>query len=474
MKNKWIEILLLIWTIAACISCSEDNLAAGSSILTSEDKITVQVDTFDMRSAILPCDSIISWPDSFLLGEMENSYGTMHAQILTQFACPEGFQYPSDIVVDSMEIALSYRTYDGDGNTPMVIDVKRMKETFQYSSSYSTSISIDQYVAEDAPSILEHPKILVASERVDSSIYTDGTYATVVRAKLSDEFVDWFTDPAYPERRHYTTQEDFDQWFKGLYIYSDFGGSTILNVTDIALIVHYSFSYKRGDRDTIVNDEKALYANSEVRQVNAIRYDQKEEVFKRLEQDSSLYNYIVAPANIYTDLMLPMGAIKDSIMKKVGNKRPYVNMAKVRVQVDNLYEGKSSLREPDDWSQPAAYMLLLKAEAFQRFFLYKELPSDTCALLASLAYTTVDGTDDVVYYYEYELASLLTNILRHKEDTTNILDMVLVPVSVQYASSSSTAVITAVKQQQTISATKIYSASNVFSPMSIEVVFSGF
>ena len=106
-----------------------------------------------------------------------------------------------------------------------------------------------------------------------------------------------------------------------------------------------------------------------------------------------------------------------------------------------------------------------------RFFANRELPSDTCALLSSL----VQGTDengDAIYYYKYDLSDFLTNQLRQETNDTE-LKMLLVPVSVTVSTSSSTSTTSysAVRQEQTISATKIQSAKN---GMQFEIVYSGF
>ena len=53
----------------------------------------------------------------------------------------------------------------------------------------------------------------------------------------------------------------------------------------------------------------------------------------------------------------------------------------------------------------------------------------------------------------------------------SVLNMLLVPVSIGTSTSSSTTVVSSVRQQQTMSATKIKSAKN---GMQLEMVYSGF
>ena len=83
----------------------------------------------------------------------------------------------------------------------------------------------------------------------------------------------------------------------------------------------------------------------------------------------------------------------------------------------------------------------------------------------------VDSVGDQIYYYSYDLSEFLTNQLR-QEANDSILNLLLVPVTVGTSTTSSygTAV-TSVTQQQTVSATKIRSATN---GMKLEIVYSGF
>lgn len=452
--------------LALMCSCKDDSGSAGGSVLEQSDQIWVQADTFPIHSAMVRCDSIVSMPDSFLLGEMESGYGNLRAEILTQFACPTGFTYPEGATIDSVCLCLCYRTWFGDGNSPIGIDAFEIsKGEFDYATPYPTNISATDYVEEGAKSVLAHDKILVAATMTDS-IYSSSLqkYLPLVRAKMSDEFVERFF-----AMQRFTDQESFNKAFRGLYITPSFGSATVLNVLDINIAVYYSFSYEKFGRDTTVHDVKAFYANSEVRQVNCIHYTNQEAAFKAMEADSGQYNYIVSPANIYTRLEFPMKRIQDTINASMEGKRPYVNLAKVKVRVCNY---SASAKVPEDWSQPAKEMLLIKESSLNRFFSKRELPSDTCALLAELT-KGIDVSGETEYYYTYDLSALLTRQLRYM-DNPDMLTMLMVPVDIVTTTTSNTTVITSIKQQQTISATQTYSAQNPTNRMEMEVVYSGF
>lgn len=465
MRNRFTFIWVLVAFACCLAACKDDVSNTGESILEPSDQIIVMADTFDVLSAIDSYPAITSQADSFLLGEIETMYGTLRASILTQMACPEGYRYPDGYSVDSICLFIYYESWEGDANSPIAINAYMMdKQTFSYSGTYRSDLNIDDYCTRDK-SILTNRRIVVASEKRDSVLNNSGKYVPMVRMRVNDDFLAYFGAIT-----SFTDQETFNNQFKGLLLESSFGSSTMLNITDIALGVFFHFSYEKNGRDTVVNDMKAFYANSEVRTVNHLVYQDKDEWIETLAQDSDTYNYIVAPAGVYTRIRFPMTDIADVINYTMPTKRPYVNKAEVRVQVENKYTGSTSSKGRDNWLQPANYMLLIREESMDRFFKKKELPNDTCALLSALT-SGVDSVGNTIYYYSYDMSDFLTNQLR-QETNDSVLNMLLVPVSVgTSATSYSSSTITSVRQQQTMSATQIRSAKN---GMRFEIVYSGF
>ena len=476
MKRHLYFIGIVLALCTGWAGCKDDVPNAGSAVLDEDDAIIVLADTFSLESSIVPYEAVISQSDSFLLGELETDYGLLQARILTQFACPEGYHYPENAEIDSICLFMYYASWVGDGYSPMAVDAYLMdKATFSYLRPYTTDINVDDYCSRDK-SVLTNHRIVVATERLDSVQNSKGNYIPMLRMRLNDDFTNYFG-----AIRSFEDQDSFNRQFKGLMIESSFGSSTVLNISDVALGVYYHFSYAKAGKDTTVSDMKAFYANSEVRTINQIQYIDKEEWIDAMREDSLLLNYIVAPAGVYTRVSFPMQQMVEDIfshllLDSLGEmiylyKRPYVNKAQVRVEVANVYSGTESGKTRNDWLQPASYMLLVNEKSVERFFANKELPTDTCALLSSLI-QDVDSTGETIYYYSFDMSDLLTRQLR-QDSLDSQLNMLLVPVTVTTATSStsSTTSISSVKEQQTISATAIYSATN---GMDLKIVYSGF
>lgn len=458
--------------LCALYSCEDDLPSTGGGVLDESDAIIVKTDTFPIVSAIDSCDAIISQADSFLLGEIETDYGLLRASILTQLACPEGYSYPANAEVDSICLFMYYNSWVGDGFSPLAVDAYMMdRATFQYAGTYPTDLDISQYCSRKE-SILRNRRIVAASEKLDSIANNSGQYVPMVRMRLSDEFMQQFW-----QIQTFKDQDTFNEQFKGLLIETSFGSSTVLNISDVALGVFYHFTYNKAGKDTTVNDMKAFYANSEVRAVNHFSYLGKAEWITQMQNDPT-YNYIVAPAGIYTRLSFPMGEMAKMIKSELSDtlsdgtiiqKQPYVNRALVQIDVENVYTGSGSNITRNDWLQPTNHMLLIRESSMKRFFAKKELPSDTCALLSTLT-QGVDSLGNTIYYYSYDLSNFLHNQLR-QDSLDAELNMMLVPVTVSTSTSSSASTISAIKQQQTVSATKIKSAQN---GMNLKLVYSGF
>ena len=472
--NKRISFFTILIVLAYCLAaCKDDVKSAGQAVLDDDDAVIVLSDTFPITSMMDSCEAIISQADSFLLGELETRYGLLQASILTQLACPEGFSYPQGSEIDSICLFMYYSSWVGDANSPLAINAYLMDNgTFNYSGTYPTDLKIEDYCTRTKP-VLTNRQIVAASEKMDSIADDNGNYIPVVRMRVNDDFMNYFWS-----MKSFDSQESFNKQFNGLLFETSFGSSTMLNISDIALGVYYHFTYSKAGKDTTLTDMKAFYANSEIRTVNHLSYPDKKEWIDELLKDSDTYNYIISPAYAYTRVTFPMERIVDSIMQHmveniggetVETKRPYINKAYVRVDVTNKYQGSEADKKRDDWLQPAQYMMLIKESSMKRFFAERELPSDTCALLSSLIQGT-DSNGDAIYYYHYDMSDFLTNQLR-KHTTDAELKMMLVPVTLVASSSSSASSYSAVRRQQTMSATQIRSAK---SGMKFEIVYSGF
>lgn len=469
--NLFTSLLLLLLAIIV-VGCQENNsVSAGASTLPDND-IRVMSDTFALTSYLDTSNvAICLTPDSFLLGECDTHFGTIEANILTQLACPEGFVYPGDgtAVVDSICLYLYYKNWYGDGKSPLGITVYEIdKQPLQDNALYPNNLSLSDYCSlAESTNLSVDSKIIIPAHPADSSYSSESdSYVPTIRIKLSDEFAQRFF-----QIKDFSSQKAFNQLFKGLYIGTDFGASSVLYINDITMTVFYHFTMSRSQmNDTIINDARAFYANEEVRQVNRFIYPNRESILKQYNGVKDT-NYIVSPANIYTELSVQMDSIYNRIDTQIGDTADYrVYINKADLIVDVLYSDSMTGRPRDNWDVPASYMMLIQKEHMETFFTENKAPADSIAIVASLSATT-DSLNNVFYHYTYDLSNMLTHQIRSQQNVGEFA-FVLVPVAV--TTNSSTGSILSVKPLQTISSTRIRSANNPLTPMDIEVVYAGF
>lgn len=492
-KNSWIGLLLLAVGLILG-SCKNDNIASGDTLLKPGDDIIVVADSFPVTTRLARCAAIISSPDSMLLGEVATPLGTTKTEVLTQFACPVGYQYPETAVLDSVCLLLYYQSWTGDSLSPLEIDVREMDlQTMTYSQLYESDIDPNDYctLTSDDNRILDQARTVVPAREATMG---SGSSYHYIRIKTSKDWAQKF----FQNYRDFRSQEDFSQQFHGLYLTTTFGGGCALNINSISLDLYYRFTYEKtvivGDqyvkKDTTVSDVKSFYANSEVRQVNRVEYytesGEEADLYEMLSKQDSL-SFIIAPAGIHTQISIPLRNIAKEIFDSIRitdtedlYKRPYVNMARIRLDVID----KEELSSTKYTAKPAKELMLIKSDSVDMFFKDRRLPYETLAIVSSIN-TYYDKTGKEFSFYLYDISTLLTFYLRETYDivTDHIdlnripeyLDMTLVPVETEYSSSTSYgSMIIGVHQAQSFSQTVIASSRNKKQPLNIEVVYSGF
>lgn len=121
---------------------------------------------------------------------METDFGTLKADVLTQLACPEGYAYPENAEVDSIALFFRYASWVGDDASPMAINVYELDgDVLNYNRSYTTDIDLSRYCTKTKP-ILKNKRIIVASEKQDSVMDTNGNYVPMVKM-MSDSTSDF-------------------------------------------------------------------------------------------------------------------------------------------------------------------------------------------------------------------------------------------------------------------------------------------
>jgi len=453
---KAYPVILFFLASLFLFSCTDNITDIGKGVQPSSDQIKIGTDTFHLSSKTIFVESIFSRPDSFLLGTFyDTKFGTTQADILAEVNCPEGFKFPPNSVPDSAKIILYYTGCFGDTLSPLDLNIYEInKQTFTYTSFYPSNVNPSDYT----------DRSLKLGERIIRAGAKTSVPKTI-EFKLKSDFIQRFFNDT-----HFKSTDDFLGFFKGMYITANFGASTLLNIGLINLRYYYHYNYQTkningGDSTATVNDYLSFPANSEVRQVNRIQHPDRASV---ITQNSEV-NYLASPANLQTQITLPLNNIKNRLNTDINNKKLTINSALLKVEVTNT-EQDTVLHSI------VKYVLLVKESAIDRFFNNKELPSDTCSVLAQYYSTQIGTTGVYEQYYTFNVAKLIANELKNapKNSTIPPLNLRLIPVAVGTTTTSTTTSITSVKQQYLMNAVTIRSGQNKTSPMKLNIVYSGF
>jgi len=433
------------------VSCTDNLVDVGTGIQPTSDGITVGADTFHVSTQNVFIESMSTKPDSFLLGSFYDAkYGSTQADILAQVEGPIGFKYPAGAVADSSYLVMRCLSWFGDGYAPLDVNVYEMnKKTFGFNDSIPTNLDPSKYTDF---TLLGHNVVTARYLSVTSS---DSLWKTV---KLSDSFTKKFFNDS-----KYTSEKTFSDFFGGVYVKVNFGTSALLNINKLYLESYYHYPVVRNGKDTTLTGLLQFPANLNVRQVNRIVHPDMAAVKAKLQQLDSV-NYISSPANIQTSIVVPLARMKQRMDAKILNKNLTMNNVVIKAEVTEL--------DSSTYAQPRVVsLMIIKDSELSEFFKKNEIPSGSNAVLG----TYYSATTTTAPYYSFSIAKLIaTEIKTAATKGTALpenLTLRLVPVDVTYNSSQ---VVTAVKQQNSMSGVTIRSGKNKAFPMRIHVVYSGF
>ena len=465
VQMKFKSVFLFTFLSLFMLSCVDDLTNMGSQIQPASDKILVDTASFQLTSQNYFVDSIVSRPDSMMLGSFYDlTYGTINADIFTQLQPPLGFKYPINpdpndksfvLKADSAKVFMYFNTYFGDKNSPMEVNIYEMNKgnTFNFTEPYYSNINPSKYIDLNN-------KIKIGSKVFDASTASS---AGVVEFNLTPGFVERF-ESVFSKTYTKDNEADFQHFFNGIYITTDFGSASMLYVRGFNLkyYFHYEYTNSEGQKDT-VRGNVSYPANQEVRQVNRFQHPNKEAIRLKLSADPQI-NYISAPANVFTKVSVPL---KKMITRmNVGSKKLLINRAVLKVDISDVND--SSLAQP-----LISTILMIKETAYQDFFKKRGLPSDTSAVVGTKAYQYNSTTKEYEFYYTFDLAKIISTEFKktNKEDIVENINFILVPITQKTDGSGTT---TSYNQQNLMGAVKICSGTNKAKPMSISMVYSGF
>ena len=455
MKKYFIYVIIAATAIVT--SCKNDE-SVGITIQPQEDEIIVDSDTFIIESENYYVPAISAQADSMILGEFYNeTYGTTKAELLVQIAPPIDYRFPEAKYKpepDSLVLMMYYNSWVGSAYAPLEFSIYEInKQPIDYNTQYLSNLNIGDFTDS---TILMGKRLMTSIDlsRADS-LEEDTAIMPYVRYKFDQVQLERFFNMP---QEVYKDEEAFLDEFKGLYITTRYGSSTLICFNQITMYLYYHYTYQTNGKDTVVNTSIIYPSNKEVRQLNKFTHPNIEEF--TVCNDS--INFIKSAAGIYPKIRIPIGEMSKRIYSKIGDKQLNVNAAEIIIEdikydTTNTYLGKPF------------YLLALTTDQFDDFLKYNTMPSatDTTAVIASYS-TSHKG-------YKLDLAYFITKHLRNKiVEEDDVIEMILMPVLAETSTSTETSTIANIKPLTQLAVSTIRSGKNEYSPMRLKILYNGF
>ena len=425
MKQQTIYKLLFAIALIVFVSCNDTYDSLGVTIQPEGDRITVGADTLLLTARTVNVDSVFSKTKYPVLGEYSDPvFGTIRSDYAGEFFYPEDYSFIDGAEIDSVLLTVSYTSMLGDSLAPMQLAVYKIIDRLPEGSYYT---NFDPTVMADMSKPLGTKVFTGRNNTYRTEYYTSGTSTQEIKIyeihaelpkSVGQAFLDEYNKPDHGALKN---SDSFNDFFPGLYVTTDFGNSTILNVNLTSLRVLYKYLDKGGSSqktDTIRSSEWRLNITPEVTQINRI-----ESKDTQLLGDDSNGTYVKSPAGVNTEISIPLSNLSSTLSGSTAiNQAKFIVRAKPDVFDDNMVK-----------LTPPSSLLLLNKDSVTTFFEERQLPDHVTSFIANF--------DQSTYSYDFGNVSKLINYYKtlNQNDSSKPLDQtyVLIPVDVTSVTNSS-------------------------------------
>ncbi len=454
MQKANLFIISLLSLVTVFFSCEDGNIIGGS-IQPDQDKISVYYDTVHVVSSTVLVDSMLYRSSSAYLGEFTDKYfGTTKPDFLAQLYCPYRFSFPDDVKrIDSSYLYINYEDWFGDSTALMHMNVYEMNKPMVPDKAYYTNINPVYYC--DKSKFLGSASFTAGDMYSSDSVKNLDNYETVIKVPITTELGNRFLRDYRKNPEKFASPTAFADYFNGLYVTTNYGNGSILNIKHCELELCYgTYLYSKnsgGLRDSFVIGASYFTVNKEVRQVNRFEHNDLTSYINPNDKSDSL-NYVFSPGGLYTKVSIPSKVID----KLAGSS---VNSMRLKINATQLDESKYGMTPPTK-------MLLIRESDSRNFFSRFEMNDGLYSFLAE--YDTDDKT------YTFDLSYYAQKMVRKHDDpesTTFVpfYDMLMIPVTVVESADG-----TEIRLEQSLTpcAVKVRGAKHQTSPMKLEMVYS--
>lgn len=455
MKLFKLPIYVAFCLLGILASSCEDDTPVGISVQPEEDLLQSYHNHLTINTKTVASDSILSKADYLLFGRFsDNLFGEVSAEYMTQLDARIGGIILPDTTIISNNSAttgiLNTLLTDIDSQFGSIKSVNNahnltIDSTFyimQYADDFwgdSTALqAVQVYELNKGLNEKKYYTNTKPSDYCDQSILLGEAnyqikHAREINIPLSNEFgmriASFYTD------KKEATQNDFNEYFKGVYVKHAFNEGTILQVEVSGILIYYHYdadiqtTYNGKDTTVSSTGLQATYGvnplvtsfflsgNKSVKRANAIQHEEWSSTVSRIQAKDEENTFTYTPAGVYTQVTIPYQEIMDSVKQKV-NDTTKVDFNSVRLVLH-----RQGMKNKYAYS---SQMLLIDKDSLENFFLNNRTPDGITSFTC-----TLDTKNDI---YAFNLTRPIQNQLSQKGPILS-REMVVVPVSRIYTNS---------------------------------------
>ena len=430
MKIKTLLILAITLSTITFVACDDDLTSLGSSIQPGGDDIFVGSDTLNLTAVTRSFnDSVYARTVYGLLGEYTDPvFGKIKSDYLCEFYCAENsaFADPNKmgITIDSVRLNTEFTYFTGDTVSPMGLSVYEVTKSLK--AFFFTSIDPENYcdmqklLGQSIFSIQDVPDTVISSTRIR-------TISTNLNLELGKRFYEkWKTDSTT-----FKNSNALKEFFKGVYVTTNFGSGSIINVDYTEFDIHYTYQIKNAANtaDSAVAGIFRLPVTPEVIQMNHVKNSPPADMNildNKLEKPAPevgwpTQTYMSTPAGLYTEVTIPLDAIVNAAVAGAG-KDAVINAANFKILGNTEKEAESGLSRPSD-------VLLINKDSLPNFFFNRKLHD------AQTSFVTTRSSTNNSYDFG-NLASVINHYAKYYKEkgVSPLPDLkyLIIPVSATY------------------------------------------
>lgn len=344
--------------------------------------MAVKTTTFNLNTKTVYSGSLYSESDKPVLGSYsDNIFGSFKVDFLSEFRYIRDLTFPSGTKGDSLFVVMYYRGFFGDSSAVQEATVYQLdKQALKFSENYNCDIKVDDYCSRSI--VLGSQRYVAYDKTINDSIRALSDFCNKVKVPMPEKMM----NEMISNTGIYKSQDDFVNYFKGVYVTNTYGQQTVLEIDSVNLEMFYHYndtltSKTSGQRDSVVTRTKQVLFPANKETTTVIHIAESQPV--NIESIPDSLEYISSPGGTFVEVNIPYKAIYDSVVvKNAGKNDDMLNVNYYSLLMEPAQMADSSLRT----SYPVYFIMIRKADA-NDFFTQSLYP--------------VDGINTILGVYNY-------------------------------------------------------------------------